>query len=344
MSAAVLCALSGGVDSSVAAASVVGEGTPAVGVTLLLWGGERSTKSCSTADADAAEAAADRFGIDLHVLDWTEQFDRLVVTPFVSAARSGKTANPCLTCNRSFKLDGLVGWADEHGFETIVTGHYARIADSPDGPVLARAVDVDKDQTYVLWEATPDQLARYRFPLGALTKDEVRARAADLDLPAAHAAESQDLCFSRARVLEAAGGVRRVPIIDGDDGPVVGDAPLELVTVGQRRGLDVALGDRRYVTDISDTRVVLGRAEDLRTRSVTLEGVRLHAPTLYEHADGLQTRCSAHGPLADATVDIEDTSGTAQVRWSRPHRRVAPGQAVVVYDTAGRVVAGGYAT
>lgn len=343
MSPPVLCALSGGVDSSVAAASVVGDGTHASGVTLLLWGGERSTKSCSTADAVAARAAADRLGIDLHVVDWTEQFDRVVVGPFVSAARRGKTMNPCLACNRSFKLDGLVAWADDHGFECIATGHYARVADGPDGPVLARAIDAGKDQTYVLWEATPDQLARYRFPLGALTKDEVRARADELGLPAAHAAESQDLCFSRADVLEAAGGVRRVPVVDGADGPVVGDAPVELVTVGQRRGLDVALGERRYVTDISDTRVVLGRAEDLATETVALDGVRLHAPTLYEHAEGLQTRCSAHGPLADATVDIDDTSPTANVRWHRPQRRVAPGQAVVVYDLAGHVVAGGYA-
>lgn len=339
-----LCALSGGVDSSVAAASVVGDGTSALGVTLLLWAGERSAKSCSTADADAARAAADRLDIDLRVVDWTEQFDRVVVGSFVSAARTGKTANPCLACNRRFKLDGLVAWADAHGLETIVTGHYARIADSPDGPVLAHALDGGKDQTYVLWEATPDQLSRYRFPLGGLSKNEVRARADDLGLPAAHAAESQDLCFSRAGVLEASGGVRRVPVVDGEDGPVVGEAPVELVTVGQRRGLDVALGDRRYVIDVSETRVVLGRAEDLRTGTMALDGVRLHAPTLYEHAEGLQTRCSAHGPLADATVDIDDTAGTAKVRWHRPQRRIAPGQAVVVYDTAGHVVAGGYAT
>lgn len=325
----VLAALSGGVDSTTAAALAVQAGHDVTGVTVLLWGGDRHGRSCSTADADAARAAADHLGIPLVVLDATRDFDAQVIAPFVADTLTGRTPNPCVECNRRFKLDLLDGYAATHGFDQIVTGHYARRT-GPNQDRLARAVDTAKDQSYVLWTARPDQIARYDFPLGDLTKPEVRALAANLHVPAATVPDSMDLCFSPAQVVaDRTPEVPVVPVV-APDGTITARLPITNVTVGQRRGLHAAgATEPLYATSVTTTQVTLGTRADLTVDVTALDELIVHHPDLgVTHA-----QTSAHGIPQPATLD-DDT-----VTWKSTHQRVAPGQSVVLY--ADDVVVGG---
>ncbi len=353
--AEILVAMSGGVDSSVAAALLQRQGHDVVGVTLKLWGGESDSGCCSVSDVDDARRVARRLGIDHHVFNFGEDFERHVIDPYVADHSAGRTPNPCVECNRHIKFDKLLRRADALGFELLATGHHTRLVTEDDGAggrrhLLARGADRAKDQSYVLHMLDQGQLRRLRFPVGDLTKDEVRAVATDLDLVTAAKPDSQDVCF-----IHSDGGRRaflgdRIPLaparlVDTDGSEVGSVSSVELVTIGQRRGLDLGGGSgRRYVVDI-DRRagvVTVGPREDLLAEVQPVVDLAWADPALGRvGAAGrgpVEVQCSAHGSTRPGRL-IGLDEGRPAIAWDRPQPRVAEGQSVVIYR--GDAVLGG---
>ncbi len=328
----VLCAMSGGVDSSVTAALLAEVGHEVQGVTLRLWGGEADQGCCSVADVEDARRVADHLGLDHHVFNFGPDFDRHVVEPYVAAHAAGRTPNPCIECNRHLKFDRLLERAEVLGFDAVATGHHARVVERPDGTRrIARGADGAKDQSYVLYMLEQASLARVLLPVGDLTKAEVRDRAADLGLRTAVKPDSQDVCFIQATAGRRGFLGDRIPLTPGrvvdDTGRRVGEVDaVELVTVGQRRGLGLrAQHGPSFVTsvDVPTATVTVGHKEDLLDDEVAL--------TDLVWADGPLTgpvlaQCSAHGEPRSGSL-----AGSV-LRWDTPQPRVAPGQSVVFYD------------
>src|SRR5690606_1798029 len=205
-------AMSGGVDSSVAAALLLEQGYDVVGVTMKLWGGPSDSGCCSVADVDDARSVARRLGIEHHVFAFGDDFDAHVVAPYVAAHAAGRTPNPCIECNRHLKFDRLLRRAEALGFDVVATGHHARIVERPDGSRrVARGADGGKDQSYVLHMLDQDAMARVRFPIGELTKAEVRAIAERLGLVTATKPDSQEVCFITATGGRRAFLAERIP-------------------------------------------------------------------------------------------------------------------------------------
>jgi tRNA-uridine 2-sulfurtransferase len=283
----VLVAMSGGVDSASAALLAQREGHEVVAVTLKLWAdqGVDGTRSCCSPEAViGARALAHSLGLPHVTLDLQERFRMAVVGDFLAEHERGRTPNPCVRCNGLVRFDAMLELAERVGAQALVTGHYARIDEDTDGPLLARAADPNKDQTYMLTGLGPDRLARVRFPLGGLTKPEVRALAREAGLQVAEKPESQDLCFlagtDRERFLERHGGVASRPgeIVDRA-GQVLGahDGHARF-TVGQRKGLGVAAGAPLFVleTDAAANRVVVGSRDELAARRVEVAPATLY--------------------------------------------------------------------
>jgi tRNA-specific 2-thiouridylase len=341
----VLAALSGGVDSAVAAALLVEEGHEVVGATMRLWRGARpDIGCCSEAEIDDARAVARQLGIDHHVFNFTDEFDRDVVEPYVAGHAAGRTPNPCIACNRDLKFARFVERAAALGFDAVATGHHARVEQRADRWSLRRGADPAKDQSYVLYVLGQDALARCRFPVGALTKAEVRARAAALGLRVAGKADSQDACFvqtegGRATFLGSRIPLRPGRVVDADTGDELGSVQsVELVTVGQRRGLVAGGGPRRYAlsVDVVSGTVVVGPLE--RTLVDSFAVTSWCWTTGETPADGtaVLVQSSAHGAPVPAVLEGD------RVLLVERQRRVAPGQAVVLYD-GDEVLGGGEA-
>jgi tRNA-specific 2-thiouridylase len=343
----VLVAMSGGVDSSVAAARLLDGGHDVVGVTMKLWGGESDTGCCSVSDVDDARRVAQQLGIPHHVWTFADDFERHVVEPYVDAHRRGVTPNPCIECNRHVKFDRLTRRADSVGFDAVATGHHARVVERPDGTRrLARGADRAKDQSYVLYVLGQRDLARVVLPVGDMTKDEVRAEAARLGLRTAGKPDSQDVCFITSTAGRRGFLGRRIELRPGrivdESGKDVGavDA-VELVTVGQRRGLGLPGGGApRYVVDVdvAGATVRVGPEAALVTDRVVLDRVVWAGEPV---AGPVGAQCSAHGAVRAAVVGrpAGDGEGRLEVRFAEPQRRVAAGQSVVFYE--GDEVAGG---
>jgi tRNA-uridine 2-sulfurtransferase len=327
----VIVALSGGVDSSVAAALLLEQGYRVTGVTMKLWGGESDSGCCSVSDVDDARRVAHQLGIDHHVFNFGDDCEAKVVAPYVSDHAAGRTPNPCVECNRHLKFDRLLRRAGALGIELIATGHHARVVTRDDGTHrIARGADRAKDQSYVLSMLGQPQLQRLRLPVGTMTKDEVRAHASRLGLRTADKPDSQDVCFitsgGRGAFL-----ADRVPLTPGrvvdTQGAVVGSvSAVELVTVGQRKGLGLPGGDRdpRFALSVDPARatVTVGTRSDLFRPTVTLERFEwAHLP----HQGEVLAQTTAHGAAHPAEVrgDV--------LHWREPQRRVAPGQSVVFY-------------
>lgn len=338
-----LAAMSGGVDSAVAAAILVEQGHEVVGVTLKLWDNPGEEGCCSVVEMDDARQAARRIGIDHLVFNLMERFEEAVVGPYVSDHRAGRTPNPCVECNRHVKFGQLLARAGQLGFDALATGHHARVGRGPDGRfALRRGADAAKDQSYVLYVLGQPELGRCLFPVGELTKAEVRVRAGALGLGVADKPDSQDVCFvagagGREAFLASRASMTPGRLVDGTGGTVGSVAAVELVTVGQRRGLGLGGGDgRRYAisVDVPRATVVVGPAADLLVDQVSLrELVWARDPA----TGPVVVQSTAHGRAVDATFD-----GTV-VTFAEPQRRVAPGQSVVLYS-GDEVLGGGIAT
>lgn len=342
--ARVLVAMSGGVDSSVAAALAHDGGHEVVGVTMKLWGGASDTGCCSVADVDDARRVADRLGIDHYTWSFADDFEAHVVDPYVAAHRAGRTPNPCIECNRHLKFDRLLERARRLGFERVVTGHHARIVTRRDGTLrVARGRDRAKDQSYVLHMLDQSQLAHLAFPIGELTKGGVRELARSLGLGTAAKPDSQDVCFittaaGRAGFLSDRLTMTPGRVVDADGSEVGTTDAVELVTVGQRRGLGLSgAGTPRYAidVDVAAAMVTVGPAEDLRTAATRVRDV-VWADARQPAAGPLAVQTSAHGDARPARFD------GSMVCWEEPVRRVAPGQSVVFYE-GDTVVGGGIA-
>jgi tRNA-specific 2-thiouridylase len=345
----ILVAMSGGVDSSVAAALLAAEGHEVVGATMKLWGGPSDTGCCSVADTEDARRVAQQLGVAHHVFNFSADFDRHVVAPYVADHRDGRTPNPCVACNRHLKFDRFLTRARQLGFDAMATGHHARVARDAGGRHwLRRGVDAAKDQSYVLHMLGPDQLARLRLPVGEMTKAEVRDRAAALGLRTAAKPDSQDVCFIPSAGGRAAFLGDRIPLRPGrvvdDSGRQVGTVPaVELVTVGQRRHLGAVPGAaRRYAVDVDvpAATVTLGPEEELLVDRIDLVEVGWAGDPL-PPGRAVAVQVSAHGrPTPGRWAGAAGERGTVELDGRQ--RRVAPGQAVALYD-GDRVLGGGTA-
>jgi tRNA-specific 2-thiouridylase len=340
-----LVAMSGGVDSSVAAALLVEEGHDVIGVTLKLWegpNGEAPTAGCCTvSDSEDARRVAAQLDIPYYVLDYTEDFQAGVVERFVGEYLAGWTPNPCVDCNRTVKFARLLGQAAELGCDLLVTGHYARV-DSNGRYRLLRAADRSKDQSYVLYMLGQDELARVRFPLGEIEKDETRRIAARLSLRTANKPESQDICFvgrgNYRNFIERYSPSRPGDILDLD-GRVVGHHDgVAGFTIGQRKGLGLAVGEPRYVIglDAETATVVLGSKEDLLVASIEVGDVSWVAGQAPAGRD-VEVKVRYHGEAVAAR--FEERADHLLATFEHAQKAVAPGQAAVFYE--GHEVLGG---
>jgi tRNA-specific 2-thiouridylase len=352
--------MSGGVDSSVAAALLVEAGHEVVGVTLRVWpwrepedGVQRFGSCCSSETVDDARQVARRLGISHYLLNSEREFDQTVIESFTREYAAGRTPVPCVVCNQKVKFGSLVQRARAWDAAAVATGHYARISqDASSGRYLLwRGRDRHKDQSDFLWPLTQDQLAAARFPVGELTKDEVREKARALGLVTADKPESQEICFIpdddyrgflRTRIPNA---FRPGPIVDAR-GTVLGEhGGIANYTVGQRRGLGLAGSRALYVTALDATRnaVVVGGSDEVEVDRLWAERVNLIAQASLEKPVSVTAKIR-HGHIpAAATLRTfgDDSTGDVrgEVRFEAPQRGVAPGQSVVFYD--GDLVVGG---
>ena len=341
MNVKVLIAMSGGVDSSVAALLMRGAGYECIGCTMLLrdpGAGERSACG-SGADIEDARRVADTLGIEHIVLDLRREFASTVIDPFISAYKAGYTPNPCIICNRFMKFGRLLSAAEEMGCAKLVTGHYARIGKVGERYVLRRGTDPGKDQSYVLAYLRPEQLARVLFPLGTYSKDEIRKMAEEAGLCTARKKDSQDICFvpggDYIRFLQEYTGEALVPgDFVGTDGQVLGrHRGLPAYTVGQHKKLGIVSEQPLYVQKLCprENTVVLGRNEDLYARTFFLEDFHLSGPL--EHAERFRAEAKIRYRQDAAPAEVFPLpDGRCRVVFDTPVRAITPGQTGVLYD------------
>lgn len=356
----VLAAMSGGVDSSVAAARAVAAGHDVVGVHLALSRDPQTLRNgargcCSLEDSADARRVCDKLGIPFYVWDFSERFRAEVIEDFVASYQVGETPNPCLRCNERIKFEALLDRGIALGYDAVVTGHYARLGE--DG-LLRRAVDMNKDQSYVLGVLNREQIDHSMFPLGDTTKPDIRLEAQAAGLNTASKPDSHDICFipdgNTQAFLGARIGRRPGTLVDHNTGETLGEHDgVDAFTIGQRKGIGLPNprrdGKPRYVTglDAETGTVKVGTIEDLDITQITAD--RLVWIGGQQPADGEQFSCQvqvrAHGEAIDATAQISSDGGegaTVQIVLERPFRGVAPGQAAVLYqpDADGDIVLG----
>lgn len=346
----ILVAMSGGVDSGTTAALLKKEGHDVIGVTMQLWDyGDADGGCCSADDVRDARRVAEQINIPHYVVNYMDVFKKYIVEDFVGKYLSGKTPSPCVLCNQFMKFNFLLRRSLELGADYLATGHYARVeTDEVTGKFyLSKAVDTYKDQSYFLFTLTQNELSRIMFPLGSMTKDEVREIAKDMNLKVANKPDSQEVCFITAGdyrdFLKEHGGMRkgRGEIIDVDGNVLGYHDGVYSFTVGQRRGLGIAKGKPMYVVKVEPeaNRVVVGEEKDIFRTKLTANNIswvdiipsdkmKVRAKIRYRHFE------------SDASVSIQSDS-QAFVEFNTPQRAMTPGQAIVFYD-GDRVLGGGW--
>ncbi|MDA1091051.1 MAG: tRNA 2-thiouridine(34) synthase MnmA [Proteobacteria bacterium] len=349
----IVVAMSGGVDSSTAAALMVEQGFDVIGITLQLYDHgdavDRAGSCCAGQDIHDARRVADGLGIPHYVLDYESRFKEQVIEDFAAGYLAGETPIPCIRCNQTVKFRDLMGRARELGADALITGHYARRVDGADGPELHRAVDANKDQSYFLFATTPEQLDYLRFPLGGMDKAETREHAERFKLPVADKPDSQDICFvpngSYAGIVEKLhpGAAGPGDIVDLDGAVIGNHQGIIHFTVGQRRGLGIAAAEPLYVIRVeAETRRVFAgpKAALMKSRFRVGEINWLgdgKAPSM-----GLEMTVKVRSttvPVAACLESLRD--GEAEITLAEPQPGIATGQACVFYD-ADRVLGGGW--
>jgi tRNA-uridine 2-sulfurtransferase len=344
----VVVAMSGGVDSSVAAGLLIEQGYHVRGVSLRLWEGETpGPRNCS--DHRGAWEIAAMLGIEHTLLDLRSQFVDSVVKPFAQDYLRGRTPNPCVACNRDFKLGTLLHWAREQGANYVATGHYARlIREKADGDVsLFRGLDSKKDQSYFLFALSRDQLEHTLFPLGEMRKSDVREQARKLGLPVADRPESQDICFGDYRTLvESCASPREISggdVVDRSGKVLAQHSGIHGVTIGQRRGLGISASRPLYVVGIEEDlkRVVVGTKEELGCKGLFANNVNW-VEGFDEDEIGAEVQIRYRSTAIPCVVRKTDAQ-TLEVRFTEDSPAVTPGQAAVFYR-GDQVLGGGWIT
>lgn len=339
----VVVAMSGGVDSSVTAGLLVEQGYDVQGVSLRMWEGRLGPRVCS--DHRGARDIAEFLGIAHELLDLRSQFVETVVKPFAQAYIHGRTPNPCVACNRDFKLGSLLQWAKQQQADYVATGHYARIErDTASGQSsLLRGVDEAKDQSYFLFALSQDQLAHTMFPLGKMRKSEVREKARLLGLSVADRPESQDICFGDYKALVQshadAEDLGAGDIVDRS-GKVLGrHNGIHGVTIGQRRGLGIAAPQASYVLDIdhASKRVVVGTKNELACSGLKADRMNWLEPPVVEEFEA-QVQIRYRSPAIPCVVCLAENNA-CEVRFKKTCPGITPGQAAVIYR--GEMLLGG---
>jgi tRNA-specific 2-thiouridylase len=361
----VAIAMSGGVDSSTVAAVLLQQGRPVVGLTMQLWNqrrlpelqgdGPAQHRCCSLDDVYDAKRVAQHLNFPHYVVNFEEQFEQRVVRPFVEQYLAGRTPIACTNCNTDVKFEPLLRMARQIGAERLATGHYARIRRDQQTSryQLLRARDDSKDQSYFLWGLTQEQLSRSEFPLGELTKEEVRALARQANLPVAEKPESMELCFvpngNYVQFIHAYSRESGKPVNDqeGDivteDGTVIGrHTGVHNYTIGQRKGLGFTAGKPIYVLaiDPEQNRIVVGEDDALRSASLELEAVNWIS--IEEPAAPIRAQVKIRHKHEPALATVEALPGNrARITFDQPQRAITPGQAAVIYH-GDVVLAGGW--
>ena len=348
-----LIAMSGGVDSSVAAWLMQQAGCECTGVTMRLTRNETLGQSgfhtcCSERDIEDAAEVAFAMDIPYEVVDFTADFREKIIEKFIRVYEAGGTPNPCIDCNKYMKFDHLLRWADAHGIDYVVTGHYARVEqDEATGRwLLKKGLDENKDQSYVLYNLTQEQLAHVRLPLGGLHKSEVRAIAEQQHFVNARKHDSQDICFvpdgDYAKIIELRTGKKSEPgnFVD-KSGSILGrHNGIIRYTIGQHRGLGLSLSQKYYVCEIrpADNTVVLGESADLFHRGVQVQDMHWIASSAPETVFRCKAKLRYRHPEQPVCVTVQE-DGRVQLMFDEPQRAPTPGQYAVLYD--GDIVLGG---
>jgi tRNA-specific 2-thiouridylase len=346
----ILAAMSGGVDSSAAAILLQEQGYEVVGATVKMFGNKDvgiKEPDVPKQDVEDAKAVAEKLGIEHHVLDFSSCFKKCVINHFVNEYKCGRTPNPCVDCNKHIKFGKLFEAARELGCEYLATGHYARIEYSAekDRWLLARGDDASKDQSYMLFNMTQDQLAHTVLPLAELTKAEIRAKADEAGLAVAHKSDSQDICFvpdgDYAAVIARLGVKSKQGNFVHMNGTVLGKHKGQLhYTIGQRKGLGVSYEYPLYVIskDMATNTVVLGPNDALFSKELWASAVNFI--TVDKLTEPMRVTAKARYRMKDVPATIEPAEdGLVHVIFDEPQRAITPGQAVVFYD--GQYVVGG---
>ena len=346
-----LIAMSGGVDSSLAAKLMKDKGFDCIGCTMKLYhnedvGIERSRTCCSLDDVEDARSVAYKLGMPFYVFNFTEAFRDTVIRKFIESYEKGITPNPCIDCNRYMKFDKLFERAKILGCDYIVTGHYARIEEENGKFVLKKALDETKDQSYVLYSMTQDQLVHTMFPLGSMQKTEVRAIAEESGFVNADKPDSQDICFvpngDYASVIELQTGKESAEgnFVDKQGNNLGRHKGVIHYTIGQRKGLGVSSTEPLYVCGIcpQDGNVILGSNDDLFSREADISDFNWISGKVFEGEFRCKAKIRYRHPEQWATV-LPTGADTVHITFDEPQRAITPGQAAVLYD--GDIVLGG---